>query len=95
MQRVNEGTADNEPFTFIHGVDAAAKQIALISELDKRGLLNALPEELVATARLRLLHTDMSLSQLALVSNPPISKSGLSHRLKKITRIAEQLIKVS
>ena len=76
-------------------VDAAAKQIALISELDKRGLLNALPEELVATARLRLLYTDMSLSQLALVSNPPISKSGLSHRLKKITKIAEQLIKVS
>lgn len=76
-------------------VDAAAKQIVLITELDRRGLLSALPEELVATARLRLLHTDMSLSQLALASNPPISKSGLSHRLKKITRIAEQLISVS
>lgn len=76
-------------------VDAAAKQIALISELERRGLLNALPEDLLTTARLRLLYTDMSLSQLALASNPPISKSGLSHRLKKITQIAEQLISVS
>ena len=74
-------------------VDAAARQIELITELEQRGLLGALSEELLATARLRLQHTDMSLAQLAMASNPPISKSGLSHRLKKITEMAEKILR--
>ena len=36
---------------------------------------------------------DMSLSQLAGAITPPISKSGLSHRLKKITEMAENILK--
>ena len=73
-------------------IDAASRQIALIRELEARGLLGALPEELLETARLRLEHEDMSLSQLAMAMSTPISKSGLSHRLKKLTEIAEALV---
>lgn len=73
-------------------VDAAARQVALIRELERRGLLGALPEELLETARLRIKYEDMSLSQLAMAMSTPISKSGLSHRLRKLTELAESLI---
>ena len=73
-------------------VDAAARQIDIISRLEEAKLLSSLPEELAETARLRLTHSDMSLSQLAQVSVPPISKPGLSHRLKKIMELGTQLL---
>ena len=73
-------------------VDAAGRQIVLIKELERRGLLGSLPEELLITARLRVQYKDMSISQLAMAMSPPISKSGLSHRLKKLTTLAETLI---
>ena len=73
-------------------VDAASRQVALIKELEKRNLMGSLPEELLLTAKMRVRYEDMSLSQLALSMSPPISKSGLSHRLKKLTAIAETLI---
>ena len=73
-------------------VNAAAKQIDLISKLDEANLLSSLPEELEVTARLRLANKDLSLAQLAAVSVPPISKPGLSHRLKKIMELGTQLL---
>ena len=54
-------------------------------------LMEAL-EELEATARLRIKYRDLSLSQLAAVAVPAISKSGLSHRLKKIMEYSETLL---
>ena len=59
----------------------------------ERGLISQLPDELEMTARFRMENRDMSLSQLAGAITPPISKSGLSHRLKKITEMAEKLLK--
>ena len=73
-------------------VDAASRQVVLIKELEKRNLMGSLPEELILTAKMRVRYEDMSLSQLALSMSPPISKSGLSHRLKKLTALAETLI---
>ena len=73
-------------------VTASHKQISVIEELDRAGLLSSLPEELEKTARLRLFHRDLSLSQLSAISVPPISKSGLSHRLAKIIELASQLM---
>ncbi len=73
-------------------VSASSNQIALIQELIDRNLISQLPEELEETARLRLLHRDMSLSQLSAVTSPRISKPGLSHRLKKITQLAMSLL---
>lgn len=73
-------------------VDAAGKQLDIIIALDEANLLSSLPDDLEATARLRLLHRDMSLAQLAAISTPPISKPGLSHRFKKIIEIGERLL---
>ena len=74
-------------------VDAAGAQYALIKKLDEKKLLNSLPEELIQTAKMRLTNPDMSLNQLALHSIPPISKSGLSHRMSKIMKLGEELLK--
>ena len=74
-------------------VSASISQITLIEELVERGLISLLPEELERTARFRMENRDMSLSQLAGAITPPISKSGLSHRLKKITEMAENILK--
>ena len=73
-------------------VTASHKQISVIDELERHNLLSSLPEELEATARLRIKYRDLSLSQLAAVAVPAISKSGLSHRLKKIMEYSETLL---
>ncbi len=74
-------------------VDAASEQYILIKKLYDEKLLSSLPEELQATARLRLEHPDMSLSQLSINSVPPISKSGITHRMQKIMKLGEELLK--
>ena len=74
-------------------VSASISQITLIEELINKGLISLLPDELERTARFRMENKDMSLSQLAGAITPPISKSGLSHRLKKITEMAENILK--
>ena len=73
-------------------VSASLYQIELIEQLIEKGLISKLPDELEATARMRLLHRDLSLSQLAAIITPKISKPGLSHRLKKITELAKELL---
>jgi len=73
-------------------VDAAAKQKALISRLEERNLISFLPDELAESARLRMRYPDLSLAQLAAVSVPSITKSGLSHRLKKVMELGERLL---
>jgi DNA-binding protein WhiA len=50
-----------------------------------------LSEELRETARLRLENPDVSLAELALLHEPPITKSGLNHRIQKIIIAAEEL----
>lgn len=51
----------------------------------------ALKPELRETARLRLENPESSLSELCAMFSPPLSRSGLNHRLKKLSVIAEQL----
>jgi DNA-binding protein WhiA len=73
-------------------INASQQQLGIIKELENKGLLSSLPEELERTARFRLKHHDLSLSSLAKISIPPISKSGLSHRLNKIMELAKALL---
>ena len=76
-------------------VSASAEQITLITELIQSGLISNLPDELRKTAILRVEHSDLSLAQLASIITPYISKPGLSHRLKRITELGEELLKNS
>ncbi len=71
------------------------RQIGIISRLDELQLLSSLPDELEETARLKLRYPDLPLSALAAQMTPAISKSGLSHRLKKIEEIGARLLNLS
>ncbi len=73
-------------------VSASGRQIEAINALIEHNLLSNLPDELEYTARLRIENASLSLSQLSKLFVPPISKSGLSHRLTKIIEIADQLL---
>lgn len=79
-----------ETANLVKTADAAARQIAAIrAVLDTHGE-EAFPENLRETVHLRLAHPTDTLAELAQRFDPPISKPGLSHRLKKITEFASK-----
>ena len=69
--------------------NVAAKKA--IEYLQQKGDFDALPAPLRQAAQLRLDWPDLSLAQLVEKSPEPISKSGLSHRLKKLEHLADEL----
>ena len=72
-------------------IRTGARQLAAIQYLEGHNLLAALPEELQYTARLRLNNPDITLSELSELHIPPITKSGLHHRLEKIMAFYEKM----
>lgn len=70
-------------------VDAAGRQIAAIRLLKAQGLLEKLPKKIKKTAQLRLENPDITLTELAAMLG--VSKSGISHRLRKIQEIAANI----
>ena len=71
-------------------VSAAQEQIDGIHRYASRFGLDTLPETLKDTAYLRIANPEASLSDLAMLSSPPVSKSCLSYRLKKIIELADR-----
>lgn len=72
-------------------VAAAGVQMDAVRRIEESCGLSALPEELQALARLRLENPDMSLRDLGAAMEPPLSRSGVNHRLQRILRFAENL----
>lgn len=72
-------------------VSAAARQMAAIEKLTVTGMLAQLPESVRATALLRAENPDATLEELRNLHNPPITKSGLNHRLQRILAEADKL----
>ena len=70
-------------------VDAASDQLAAIERLMAAGRLAALSADLCETAQMRRAHPEISMAELAALCH--ISKSGMSHRLKKICKAAEEV----
>lgn len=70
-------------------VQAAQAHIDAIRKLEQSGVLETLPEKLKETARLRCEHPELSLVQLAELCVPPVTKSCLNHRLKKLQEMAK------
>ncbi len=73
-------------------IAASMKQVELIKRLIGENKISFLPPELEKTARLRLQYDGMTVAQLAAMADPPLTKSGLHHRLQKITDMAEILL---
>lgn len=72
-------------------ISAATRQMEAINALMEAGKLDALPEALRVTALVRYRNPDATLDELVRLHEPPISKSGLNHRLKKLLEEAEEL----
>ena len=70
-------------------IDASAAQIDAIRKIEKSGTLNNLPERLRQTAFLRLQNPHLSIKDLAELSIPPVTKSCLNHRLRKLIGLSE------
>ncbi len=70
-------------------VSTAQKHIEAINGLMKCGKYELLSVELKETAEIRIANDDISLGELALLHNPPVTKSCVNHRLKKICDIWE------
>lgn len=73
-------------------ISAAARQMDAINFLMEKGRLDRLPEQVRVTALLRYRNPDATLDELALLHDPPISKSGLNHRLQRILQEAADLL---
>ena len=65
-------------------VDAAQEQLAAIRRLKERGLYEELPQKLKETAQLRQDHPEATLLELSQMQNPPVSKSAINHRMRKL-----------
>ena len=72
-------------------VNAAVKQLADIEYIRETAGLSYLPENLKEMALLRLEYPDAPLAELGTYLNPPVGKSGVNHRLRRISEMADSL----
>ena len=83
-RRINCDTANLDK-----AVEAAFVHLEAIHRLEERGELNGLPEKLKEAAALRAEHPEDTLAQLAQRFDPPITKSALNHRLRKLVELSK------
>ena len=72
-------------------VDASMGQMAAIRALEEAGELDKLPGKLRETALLRRENPEATLQELAAMLNPPITKSAINHRMRKLLGLARAL----
>jgi len=72
-------------------INAAERQIESIKKIESKKGLGFLPEKLYDIAVVRLENPDASLIELAELMAPPMKKSGVNNRLKRIEEIAKKL----
>ena len=74
-------------------VEASQEQIAAIRVLKEKGLLESLPAKLKQAAIARSENPESSLSELAGMMDPPITKPAMNHRMKKLMELAKEAAK--
>ncbi len=72
-------------------VNASSKQIEDILLIRERYGFQNLPDNLKETAEIRLEYPDATLKELGQILNPSVGKSGMNHRLRKLSEIADRL----
>jgi len=85
-RRVNYETAN-----LSRAVGAALKQKQDIEFLAAEVGLDRLPPSLRVLAELRLAHPQATLSELGALLDPPLGKSGVNHRMRRLAALAEDL----
>ena len=71
-------------------VSAAQAQLERIRQIERESGLDSLPEELQELALLRIANPEASLADLAALSCPPVSKSCISHRLRRLINYGQE-----
>lgn len=72
-------------------VEAAQEQLSAIRILKERGVLSKLPQKLQQAAAAREKNPEASLTELAALMEPPISKPAMNHRLKKLVEFTQEV----
>ncbi|MCL2807856.1 MAG: DNA-binding protein WhiA [Coriobacteriia bacterium] len=74
-------------------IEASLSQLQNIQLLiDTKGL-DSMPKALQEVALLRLTHPDVSLRELGELAHPPLSKSAINHRIRRIDELVQSLLK--
>ena len=71
-------------------VEAAQEQLVAIRVLRERGVVERLPLKIKQAIEAREKNPEASLSELASMMDPPISKPAMNHRLKKLVAMAQE-----
>jgi len=71
-------------------VEAAQEQLSAIRTLKDRGTMEHLPAKLLQAAKAREENPEASLTELAAMMEPPITKPAMNHRLKKLVAMAKE-----
>ena len=72
-------------------VAAASRQTQAIERLLAAKGESSLPPALLETAKLRLRYPEVPLEELGTMLDPPLGKSGVNHRLRRLERMAQEL----
>lgn len=75
-------------------VNASLRQVEKINYIKSHIGFERLPKNLREIAELRLEYRDASLTELGQMLSPVLGKSGVNHRLRKLEKIAENIINV-
>ncbi len=75
-------------------IDAAVRQTELIRKLSLGQGIETLPYQLRELAILRLDNPEATLKELGELINPPLSKSGVAYRMRRLEKIAEELLEL-
>ena len=73
-------------------VSAAQAQLDRIREIEREIGLENLPPDLSEVALLRIANPAMSLSDLAQLADPPVTKSCINHRMRKLMRLTPEML---
>lgn len=71
-------------------VEAAQEQLTAIRIIKEKGMYGNLPVKLKQAADARLKNPELSLTELAAMMEPPISKPAMNHRLQKLVQMAQE-----
>lgn len=87
QRQVNFDEANIERMT-----DAVGRQMESIRVIEQSIGLDSIPQQLAETARLRQENPELSLADLGELMSPAISKSGVSHRMRRLHALADKII---
>lgn len=73
-------------------IDASIRQVELIENLIEKLGIGKIPHQFRDLAILRIDHPDSTLKELGLMMTPPLTKSGVAYRMRKLETFAEETL---